>query len=93
MTEFEWDPEKARANKANHRVTFEEARTIFGDPFELTITDPDHSEGEQRFLSIGQSELGRLLVVSYTERKPNKIRIISARVASQTEKMQYEPRH
>jgi uncharacterized protein len=93
MTEFEWDPGKARFNRANHRVTFEEARTIFGDPFELTIADPDHSEGEQRFLSIGQSELGRLLVVSYTERVPNKIRIISARLASQAEKRQYEPRH
>jgi hypothetical protein len=48
MTEFEADLEKARSNKANHRVTFEEARTIFGDPFELAIADPDHSEGEQR---------------------------------------------
>jgi uncharacterized DUF497 family protein len=93
MTEFEADLEKARSNKANHRVTFEEARTIFGDPFELAIADPDHSEGEQRFLSIGQSELGRLLVVSYTERVPNMIRIISARLASQAEKSQYEPRH
>jgi len=44
MTEFEWDPEKARSNKAAHRVTFEEARTIFGDPFELAIGDPDHSK-------------------------------------------------
>ena len=93
MTEFEWDPEKARSNKADHRVTFEEAWTIFGDPFELAIADPDHSEGELRFLSIGQSELGRLLVVSYTERRPNKIRIISVRLASQAEKKQYEPRH
>ncbi len=93
MTEFEWNPEKATSNKANHRVAFEEARTIFGDPFELTVLDPDHTEGELRFLSIGQSELGRLLVVSYTEREPNKIRIISARLASQAEKKQYEPRH
>ncbi|MBV5274693.1 MAG: BrnT family toxin [Lamprocystis purpurea] len=91
MTEFEWDPEKAIANKTDHRVTFEEARTIFGDPFELTMPDSDYSEGEQRFLSIGQSELGRLFVVSYAERKPNTIRIIiSARRASQAEN---EPRH
>jgi uncharacterized DUF497 family protein len=79
MTEFEWDPEKAPSNRANHRVPFEEARTIFGDVFELAFADPDHSEGEQRFFCIGESELGRLLVVAYTEWVPNKIRIISPR--------------
>ena len=51
--EFEWDPEKAKANAKKHGVEFGEAMTVFGDPFELTIADPEHSEDEQRFLSIG----------------------------------------
>jgi uncharacterized DUF497 family protein len=93
LIEFEWDPDKAVVNQTKHGVTFEEARTIFGDPFELMVGDPDHSEGEFRFLSIGQSLTGKLLVVAYTERQPNKIRIISARTASQAEQRQYEPRH
>lgn len=93
MIEFEWDPGKAVVNRTKHGVTFEEAQTIFGDPFELMIGDPDHSEGEFRFLSVGRSSAGRILVVAYTERQSNKIRIISARTASQAEKSQYEPRH
>lgn len=93
MIEFEWDSAKAQANKAKHGIDFEEARTIFGDPFELVIQDPDHSEGEFRFLSLGRSEQGRILVVSYTEPEPNKIRIISARIASYSEKKRYEPKH
>ena len=66
--EFEWDPAKAAANLKDHGVGFTEAMTIFGDPFELTIADPDHSESESRFLSIGASATGRLLVVAYTAR-------------------------
>jgi hypothetical protein len=66
--EFECDPEKAAENPRKHGVTFTECLTIFGDPLEVMIPDPDHSEGEMRFLSLGRSAPGRLLVVSYTER-------------------------
>ena len=87
--EFEWDPEKEQSNMQKHGVDFTEAATVFGDPLELTISDPDHSIGEYRFLSMGHSSRNRILVVSYTERE-NRIRIISARVASPKERRQYE---
>lgn len=87
--EFEWDPGKAAANAKNHGVEFSEAMTVFGDPLELTIADPDHSEGEQRFLSMGSSTAGRLLVVAFTERA-GRTRIISAREASAQERKHYE---
>ncbi len=74
--EFEWDPSKAVTNLEKHGISFSEAVTVFGDPLELTISDPDHSLEEYRFLSIGRSTSENLLVVSYTERQPNKIRII-----------------
>ena len=86
---FEWDPDKELANINKHDVTFSEAATIFGDPFELTILDPDHSVGELRFLSIARSSSNRLLVVSYTERE-ERLRIISARPAMPRERRQYE---
>lgn len=66
--------------------------TVFHDPFELVLADPDHSESESRFLSFGISEAGRLIVVSYTERSSGIIRIISARKASRNERRQYEER-
>jgi uncharacterized DUF497 family protein len=87
--EFEWDPEKAAANLKKHGVDFSEAMTVFADPLELTIADPDHSEDEQRFLSIGLSIPGRLLVVAYTERE-GCIRIINAREPSSQERKNYE---
>jgi uncharacterized DUF497 family protein len=87
--EFEWDPEKAAANAKRHVVDFSEAMTVFADPLELTIPDPDHSEGEQRFLSIGRSTASRLLVVAYTERA-GRTRIINAREASPQERRHYE---
>lgn len=87
--EFEWDSEKAAANLRKHGVSFSEAVTVFGDPLEVTIADPDHSESEFRFLSIGRSESGRLLVVAYTERD-NRIRLISARPATPRENRSYE---
>lgn len=90
MIDFEWDTNKADINTRKHRVSFEEARTVFSDPFELTISDPDHSLGEYRFLSIGRSERNRIIVVSYTEDQPNVIRVISARVASKHERQHYE---
>jgi uncharacterized protein len=85
---FEWDAKKAAANLEKHGVGFEEATTIFGDPFEVTISDPDHSEGEARFVSMGLSAGNRILVVAYTERGDN-IRIIHARVAAPKERKSY----
>lgn len=87
--EFTWDPVKGAENLEKHHVDFVEASTIFGDPLEVTIPDPDHSEGETRFLSLGLSSEARVLVVSYTEREGT-IRIISARVAEPKERRAYE---
>ena len=92
MIDFEWDAVKAESNARKHGVSFDEASTVFSDPFELTIADPDHSFGEYRFISIGCSEHDRLLLVSYTERHPRAIRIISARLASRPEKQIYDSR-
>jgi uncharacterized DUF497 family protein len=89
VVEFEWEPEKEQSNIQKHGVDFTEAATVFGDPLELTISDPDHSIGEYRFLSMGHSSRNRILVVSYTERE-DRIRIISARTASPKERRQYE---
>lgn len=86
---FEWDPGKAQENLLSHGVSFEEATTLFGDPLAGTIPDPDHSEGEARFLTIGLTANGRLIVVSHTE-EGDTIRIISAREATSHERKQYE---
>jgi len=86
---FEWDNRKARQNLGKHGVSFEEAATVFGDPLSLTITDPVHSDHEERFIIIGESIQGRLLVVVHTERGDN-IRIISVRVATPRERSAYE---
>jgi uncharacterized DUF497 family protein len=87
--EFEWDTAKAESNLAKHGVSFAEAMTVFADPLEVTISDPDHSESEFRFVSVARSESGRLLVVSYTERE-GRIRLISAREATPQERRSYE---
>ena len=87
--EFEWDPKKAAGNLKKHGVGFTEAMTVFADPLEVTIPDPDHSEGETRFLSIGLSDEKRLVVVAYTERD-GKTRIINARLAVPKERRAYE---
>jgi uncharacterized DUF497 family protein len=86
---FEWDRAKADANRRKHRVSFDEAATIFFDPLSATIPDPDHSAGERRFLTIGSSSKGRLLVVAHTERG-DVLRIISARPASAAERKRHE---
>lgn len=86
---FEWDPEKAKANLSKHGVSFVEAVTVFGDPLSMNMPDPDHSEGEERFILLGMSDRYRLLVVSYAERPP-RTRIISARLATRNERKQYE---
>ena len=88
--DFEWDVAKAEANVKKHGIGFREATTVFGDPLGLTIYDPDHSEGEHRFLSIGRTSGGRVVVVSFTEREQNRIRIISARAATAAEMSRYE---
>ena len=87
--EFEWDPAKAELNLKEHGVSFDEATTVFRDTLSITIADPDHSDSGDRFIDIGMSHRGQLLVVSYTERK-DKIRIISARRATRTERKSYE---
>jgi uncharacterized DUF497 family protein len=86
---FEWDGEKARINFKGHHVAFREAATVFGDPLALTSDDPLHSNDEERSTIIGQSERGRLLRVSFTERGDS-IRIISAREAEPSERRAYE---
>jgi hypothetical protein len=87
--EFEWDQRKAERNRRKHGISFDEAVTVFADPRELMIDDPDHSVDEDRFVSVGQSALGRLLVVGYTERG-SKIRLIFARRATWPERFDYE---
>lgn len=87
--EFDWDEAKAIANLQKHKVSFEEAKTVFGDPFALTITDPDHSIEEFRFLNLGESSTGKFLIVSYTQRN-RQIRIISCRKATVAERKMYE---
>ena len=86
---FDWDPRKAAANLRKHSVSFEEASTVFGDDYSLTGTDPDHSVGEERFITFGMSQSGRLLVVSHTE-QGDTIRIFSARRATRSERRLYE---
>ncbi|PSB02987.1 BrnT family toxin [Merismopedia glauca] len=86
---FQWNPDKAASNIKKHGVSFEEAVTVFGDPLAVTISDPDHSIGELRLLTTGESRLQRLLVVSHTERE-GEVRLISARLATRRERKSYE---
>jgi uncharacterized protein len=86
---FEWNESKAERNLAKHGVSFEEAKTVFDDPLYVDFYDPDHSEDEERYLILGESNQKRLLIVSYTERE-NSIRIISAREVTRTERAAYE---
>ncbi|MFW0859909.1 MAG: BrnT family toxin [Dehalococcoidia bacterium] len=86
---FEWDEEKAKENLRKHKVSFEEAKTVFGDPFLTTFPDPEHSNSEQRYINIGSSSKGRLLIAIHIERKVN-IRIISCRKATTDERRAYE---
>ena len=87
--EFNWNAEKAAINRAKHRVSFEEASTVFGDPLSVTVPDPGHSDDEGRFVIVGQSFEGKLLVVVHTE-LADSIRIISARHATRREREVYE---
>ncbi|HKI05308.1 MAG TPA: BrnT family toxin [Thermoanaerobaculia bacterium] len=87
--DFEWDLRKAAENLKKHRVSFEEASSVFGDPLAITFSDPDHSFGERRSLTFGSSSGGRLLVVCHTGRR-TKVRLISARLATRHERKIYE---
>jgi uncharacterized DUF497 family protein len=86
---FEWDAEKGLGNLEKHGVSFEEAASAFADPMSSTIADPEHSVGEERWILLGLSFTGRLVVVAHTERRDT-IRLISARLATRSERRQYE---
>ena len=86
---FEWDVNKADRNLAKHGISFDEAKTVFNDPLYVDFYDPDHSEDEPRYLIVGASNQGRLLVVAYTERGSS-IRLISAREVTRNERSAYE---
>jgi len=87
--EFEWDDAKAASNLGKHGVSFAEAATAFADPLAALFDDPDHSDDETREILVGYSDRNRLLIVSFTERD-EKLRIISARVASPSERRNHE---
>ncbi len=86
---FDWDEEKARINLDKHGVSFDEATSVFDDPLFLTFADPEHSIQEQRFIIMGESAKGRLIVVSYTDREEI-TRLISARPVTRRERKAYE---
>ena len=87
--QFEWDADKAAANLRKHGVSFDEAVTAFSDRLSILLPDPDHSVGEERYLVMGLSTRGRLLVVAFVERPP-RTRIITARLATRRERHDYE---
>jgi uncharacterized DUF497 family protein len=86
---FDWDPRKARRNLRKHGIDFDEASTVFADTLSITIPDPDHSEDEERWVTMGLSNRQRLLVAAHTEEEET-IRIISARTADRLERRKYE---
>ena len=81
---FEWDANKAELNLRKHGVTFEEATTVFDDPMFITVVDNEHSIDEERYITIGRSEQGRVLMIAHTDRG-GRIRIISVRKATRNE--------
>lgn len=87
--EFEWDDDKAAGNFRKHKISFDEGATIFNDPLIAHMADPDHSEKEERFIVLGKSVEGNLLVVVFTERE-DRLRIISCRKATKSERKIYE---
>ncbi|MBI4600505.1 MAG: BrnT family toxin [Planctomycetes bacterium] len=86
---FEWDPRKASDNLQKHGVSFAEATTVFGDPLSVTFYDPDHSAHEDRYITIGTSSRGRLIMVAHTGRG-DRVRVISARGLTPSERRAYE---
>ena len=89
MQDVEWDDDKARVNLRTHRVSFGEAATVFDNPLAITISDPLHSIGEERYITVGESDRRQLLVVAATDRE-GRIRLISARLATRDERRRYE---
>jgi uncharacterized DUF497 family protein len=87
--EFEWDPSKAAENLRKHGVSFDEEATVFGDFFGTTASDPDHSADEHRYITVGLSSGGRVIMVAHAERE-ERIRIISARTLTRSETRIYE---
>lgn len=87
--EFEWNPQKAVGNAKKHKISFQEASTVFGDILAITFADPDHSVSEQRYITFGLSRYNRLLVVLHTDRE-GRTRIISARLMTRKERKIYE---
>lgn len=87
---YEWDPKKATANLKKHKVSFDEAASVFTDLFALTFDDPDHSVEENRFITIGTSEKNRILFLSHADADDEHVRIISARRATKTEAYDYQ---
>lgn len=88
-TTFEWDPHKAELNLSKHGISFEEASTVFTDPVAVTAYDPDHSRNENRYLTMGMSREGQLLIVAHTDRG-DRVRVINARRATRSERINYE---
>lgn len=86
---FEWNPDKAKSNYRKHGISFEEAATVFNDSLSVTFPDPDHSIGESRYVIIGISKFGQLLIVAHTDQGET-IRIITARKATRPERRFYE---
>jgi uncharacterized DUF497 family protein len=87
---YEWDPKKAAANLTKHKVSFDEATTVFTDPLALTFVDPDHSVDEKRFITIGTSSKQRILFLAHADRGEDHVRIIHARPATKTEAHAYQ---
>ena len=86
---YEWDAKKAKGNRRKHRISFEDAATVFLDPLALTFPDPDHSIGEEREITIGRSGRQQVVFVSHC-RRGDRVRIISARKTTRGERKQYE---
>jgi uncharacterized DUF497 family protein len=89
---YEWDPAKATDNERRHDVSFDEGKTVFSDPLAETFDDPDHSVDERRFITIGMSTRQRVLFVAHADRGVDRIRIISARVATRGETHAHQER-
>lgn len=89
LIDFEWDPTKAQRNLYKHGVSFDEGATVFLDPLGITVHDPSHSRQESRYLTIGSTSMGRMIVLSHTDRQ-GRIRIISARELTRKERKAYE---
>jgi uncharacterized protein len=86
---YEWDPKKAKTNERKHGLSFAEAASVFLDPLAVTFSDPDHSDDEEREITIGVTKSRRVVFVSHS-RRGDRLRIISARAATRTERRQYE---